>query len=41
LEINEMIKVGDLAIPNLTFIENPGTIIVNIVSTRNVVEAQQ
>jgi large subunit ribosomal protein L25 len=41
LEINEMIKVGDLAIPNLTFIENPGTIIVNIASTRNVVEVQQ
>jgi len=40
LEINEMIKVGDLEIPNLTFVENPGTIIVNIVSTRNVVEAQ-
>jgi len=40
LEINDMIKVGDLSIPNLTFIENPGTIIVNIVSTRNVVETQ-
>ena len=40
LEINEMIKVGDLSIPNLTLIENPGAIIVSIASTRNVVEAQ-
>jgi len=39
LDINEMIKVGDLSTPNLTLMENPGTIIVNIVSTRNVVEA--
>jgi large subunit ribosomal protein L25 len=41
LEINEMIKVGDLSVPNLTLVENPGTIIVNIASTRNVVEAQK
>jgi large subunit ribosomal protein L25 len=40
LEINEMIKVCDLSVPNLTFIENPNTVIVNISSTRNVVEAQ-
>ena len=40
LEINDMIKVGDLAIPNLTLVENQGTLIVNIASTRNVVEAQ-
>jgi len=39
MDINDMIKVGDLAIPNLTLIENPGTIIVNVASTRNVVEA--
>ena len=39
LDINEMIKVGDITIPNLTLMENPGTLIVNIVSTRNVVEA--
>jgi len=39
LDINDMIKVGDVSVPNLTFIENPGTIIVNVVSTRNVVEA--
>jgi len=38
LEINDMIKVSDLSIPNLTFIENPNTVIVNIASTRNVVE---
>jgi large subunit ribosomal protein L25 len=38
LDINDMIKVGDLSIPNLIFIENPGTMIVNIASTRNVVE---
>jgi large subunit ribosomal protein L25 len=40
LDINDMIKIGDLSIPNLTFMENPGTLIVSIVSTRNVVEAQ-
>jgi large subunit ribosomal protein L25 len=40
LEINDMIKVSDLEIPNLTVIENPGTLIVNIASTRNVVETQ-
>jgi large subunit ribosomal protein L25 len=40
LDINDMIKISDLSISNLTFIENPGTIIVNIASTRNVVEAQ-
>jgi large subunit ribosomal protein L25 len=40
LEINDMIKVSDLVIPNLIFVENPGTVIVNIASTRNVVEAQ-
>jgi len=40
LEINDMIKVSDLVVPNLTFVENPGTMIVNIASTRNVVEAQ-
>jgi len=39
LDINEMIKVGDITIPNLTLMENPGTLIVNIASTRNVVEA--
>jgi len=39
LDINDMIKVGDLSVPHLTFIENPGTLIVSIVSTRNVVEA--
>jgi len=39
LDINDMIKVGDLSIPNLTFIESPGTLIVNVASTRNVVEA--
>jgi large subunit ribosomal protein L25 len=39
LDINDMIKVSDLSASNLTFIENPGTIIVNIASTRNVVEA--
>ena len=41
LDINDMIKVGDLSVPNLTFIENPGTLIVNIASTRNVVETEQ
>jgi large subunit ribosomal protein L25 len=41
LEINEMIKVGDISVNKLTFIENPGTIIVNIASTRNVIEAQE
>jgi large subunit ribosomal protein L25 len=41
LEINEMIKVGDISLPNLTFIENPGAIIINIASTRNVVEAHK
>jgi len=40
MEINDMIKVGDLSVPKLTFIENPNTLIVNIASTRNVVEAQ-
>jgi len=40
MEINDMIKVGDLSVPNLTFVENTNTIIVNIVSTRNVVEEQ-
>ena len=40
LEINDMIKVSDLVVPNLTFVENPGTMIVNIASTRNVVDAQ-
>jgi large subunit ribosomal protein L25 len=40
LDINDMFKVGDLVVPNLTFIENPGTLIVNVASTRNVVEAQ-
>ena len=38
LEINDMIKVGDLAIPNLTLIENPNALIVNVASTRNVIE---
>jgi len=40
MEINDMIKVGDLSIPNLTFVENPNTLIVSVASTRNVVEAQ-
>jgi len=40
LEINDMIKVGDLSVPNLIFVENPNTVIVNIASTRNVVDAQ-
>ncbi|MDR2972397.1 MAG: 50S ribosomal protein L25 [Bacteroidales bacterium] len=40
LDINDMIKVGDLSIPNLTFVENLNTLIVNIASTRNVVETQ-
>jgi large subunit ribosomal protein L25 len=40
MEINDMIKISDLAIPNLTFIENPGTVIVKVDSTRNVVEGQ-
>ena len=40
LEINDSIKVGDLSVPKLSFVENPNTIIVNIASTRNVVEAQ-
>jgi large subunit ribosomal protein L25 len=40
LEINDMIKVNDLSVPNLTFVENPNTLIVSIASTRNVVEAQ-
>jgi len=39
LEINDMIKVSDISVPNLTFVENPNTLIVNIASTRNVVEA--
>jgi len=39
LEINDMIKVSDLSVPNLIFVENPNTVIVNIASTRNVVEA--
>jgi len=39
MDINDMIKVGDLAVPHLTFMENPGMLIVNVVSTRNVVEA--
>ena len=38
LEINDMIKVGDLAIPNLTLFENPNALIVNVASTRNVIE---
>ncbi|MCL2247439.1 MAG: 50S ribosomal protein L25 [Lentimicrobiaceae bacterium] len=40
LDINDMIKVGDVSVPNLSFMENSGTIIVSVVSTRNVVEAQ-
>ena len=40
MEINDMIKVGDLSIPKLIFIENPNTLIVSVASTRNVVEAQ-
>ncbi|MCL2289333.1 MAG: 50S ribosomal protein L25 [Bacteroidetes bacterium] len=40
LEINDMIKISDLAIPNLTFMENPGAVIISVASTRNVVEAQ-
>jgi len=40
LEINDMIKVSDISVPNLSFVENPNTIIVNIASTRNVVDAQ-
>jgi large subunit ribosomal protein L25 len=40
MEINDMIKVSDLVIPNLTFVEIPGTVIVNVASTRNVVEGQ-
>ncbi|MCL2168002.1 MAG: 50S ribosomal protein L25 [Lentimicrobiaceae bacterium] len=40
LEINDMIKVGELSLPHITFIENPGTLIVSIASTRNVVETQ-
>jgi len=39
LEINDMIKVSDLSVPNLVFVENPNTVIVNVASTRNVVEA--
>jgi large subunit ribosomal protein L25 len=41
LDINDMIKIGDLEIPNLKFLENNGTMIVNIASTRNVVETQK
>jgi large subunit ribosomal protein L25 len=40
LEINDMIKVCDLSVSHLIFVENPNTIIVDIASTRNVVEAQ-
>lgn len=40
MEINDIIKVSDLALPNLTLVENPNTVIVNVASTRNVVEAQ-
>jgi large subunit ribosomal protein L25 len=40
LDINDMIKVSDLSVSNLTFMENPGTLIASIASTRNVVEAQ-
>ena len=40
LEINDMIKVSDLVMPNLTFVENPNTVIVSVASTRNVVETQ-
>jgi large subunit ribosomal protein L25 len=40
LEINDMIKVGNISIPHLTFEENPNTIIVSVVSTRNVVETK-
>ena len=39
LDINDMIKVGDLSVPNLTLIENPATLIISVVSTRNVVES--
>jgi large subunit ribosomal protein L25 len=41
LEINDMIKVCDLSVSNLTFMENPNTLIVSVDSTRNVVETQQ
>ncbi|MDR0206372.1 MAG: 50S ribosomal protein L25 [Bacteroidales bacterium] len=40
LEINDIIKVSDLSVPNLTFVENQNTVIVNIASTRNVVDVQ-
>lgn len=39
LDINDTIKVSDIKIEGLTLIENPGTVVVTILSTRNVEEA--
>lgn len=40
LEINDMIKVSDLKLQNLTIVEIPNAIIISVVSTRNVVETK-
>lgn len=39
LDINDTIKVSDIKIEGLTLIENPGTVVVTVLSTRNVEEA--
>jgi len=41
LDINDAIKVSDIQLDNIIIVENPGTIIVSVASTRNVEQTQQ
>ena len=41
LDINDNIKVSDIQLDNIIIVENPGTIIVSVASTRNVEQTQQ
>lgn len=41
LNINDMIKVGQMNIPNLTFLDIPNAVIVSVASTRGVVAAAE
>jgi large subunit ribosomal protein L25 len=38
LDINDIIKVGDIKLNNLTVIDNKAQIVVSVASTRNVTE---
>jgi large subunit ribosomal protein L25 len=39
LDIDNSVKVNDLKIDNITFVENPNAVVTAVLSTRNVEEA--